>query len=80
MRLMHTSELRGGLGPFGALAAGIPGYEADQQTLRIWIKLFAVTPEQLPSNLREDIMSWLSRAPLSVMSTCSIPAYCLTIF
>lgn len=39
---------------------------ADHQNLRLWMKLFDVRPDKLPVELRTQIVSWLSAAPLQV--------------
>eukprot|EP00884_Botryococcus_braunii_P004579 jgi/Botrbrau1/14121/Bobra.182_3s0064.1 len=42
------------------------GYLSEHKNLRIWFKLFNVSPADLPAGLREQIFSWLTHAPVGV--------------
>ncbi|GMH42007.1 hypothetical protein BSKO_09926 [Bryopsis sp. KO-2023] len=38
----------------------------DESTLRLSMKIFSVTPDQLPQNLKSDLVEWLGKAPKSI--------------
>jgi hypothetical protein len=53
-------EMSGGQGQFA------PGYESEHRSVRVSLKLFDKNPSDLPGDLKEELTSWLSSAPVSL--------------